>query len=994
MNTNRSGSHGKRTRLLGLIALGILMAAQPAWPFGKNKISYDRFDWHVYPSPHFDIYYYPEEEEFLKQMVSFAESNYVALSETLDHEIKFRIPLIYYKTHGEFEQTNIILQFIPQAVAAFAEPLRNRIVLPIDSPPDELYKLIGHELVHIFEYSIFFQESLGRTFGGSPPLWLMEGLASHLSHDQGNLDLMVIRDAVVNGLVPPIEELNVLTFLTYRFGAAAFQFIEEEYGEEGLRNFLWEYRKVLVTNNIPKALKEAFGLEIGEFNRKFQKSLRKKYLPILLAKNEPEDYGKEIGLKAKKSNLQTFSPTISPSGDLAAVLTVPGDEIDLVVISTKTGEMIRNLTKGFTTDYEFIIAEIFQGKKDLSWSPEGDRIAFFARKENRRILFIYDALKGKEVQRVKLDIDQMASPAFSPDGQRIAFSGNIGGRVDIFEVDLESLEVRNLTDDEFYDGNPDWSSNGDSVLYNRRIGIYEKIFLVNATDPTRKTQLTFGESSDIQPSYSRDGKRVYYSSDLPDGIFNIFSLDLQSGDIERYTDVIGGCFNPVELSAHDGDRYLAFTSYSKGQFRLYRMPIMKPELVIRAEEIEETPLDLEPFRPPLVLSLDEDKKMRYTKKQFSLEGNPGVFIGVADDGTLVSDTSLVFSDLMGDRRLQFRLSSVSDFSNFDFVYANFKHRFNYSYRLVDFRDFFLAGNSTLSSRDRQQTFRVTGAEASLSYPFNKFYRVDVSAGFFDSDRTQVFVTGGGARFVSFSQTYPVVSVGLSGDTVRFKRFGPYHGHRYSISTRVAPTASGDLGKFTNYFLDYRGYGHLSSRSLVAVRFFTAISNGEDDIVNTPFGPVSVNSSNIFSVGGLNQIRGFEFRQFFGDRAAFMNFELRFPLVDELRFPFGSIRSIRGVLFLDVGSAWFKGDQFFDDNLNGGFGALVNNFDFWDSANSQLGDGRASFGIGFNFDFGPFDLNWTFSQKLENSIRDSSGDFMKDPNFDSSWSSSFYIGRAF
>ncbi|MBI4161772.1 MAG: PD40 domain-containing protein [Acidobacteria bacterium] len=983
-------------------AAAVLAAAallpSPAFPFGKNKIAYERFDWQLYPSPHFDVYYYPEEEALLEQVVSFAESQYVTLSELLDHEIKFRIPLILYRTHGEFEQTNIILQFIPQAVAAFAEPLRNRMVLPIDSPPDELYKLIGHELVHIFEYSIFFQESLGRTFRASPPLWLMEGLASHLSRDETNLDIMIIRDAVVNGLVPPIEALNVLTFLTYRFGAAVFRFIESEFGPEGLRNFLWEYRKVLVANNVPKALKEALGMEVEEFNRRFQKFLRQKYLPELLARKEPEDYGREIGLKEGKKKVTTFSPTISPSGELAAVLTLPKDELDLVVISTKDGEMIRNLTKGFTTKYEYIIAEIFQGHRDLSWSPEGDRIAFFARKENRRVLFLFDALTGKEVQRLRPDIDSMASPAFSPDGQRIAFSGNREGRVDLFEVDLESGAVRNLTDDEFHDSNPEYSPDGKSVAYNRRIGDYEKIFLVEAEDPSRKTQLTFAASSDIQPSFSRDGRRIYYASDGPDGIYNIHGLDLETGDVTRYTDVIGGCFNPVELAPEGGTPHLAFTSYFRGQYRLYKMPLREPEQVIRASEAAGAPLDLEPFRPPLALSLDEDRKGPYTKAQFSVEGNPAVYVGVADDGTLVSDSDIVFSDLLGDQRLRFRMSSVSSFSNFDALYLNLKHRFNYGFRVLDFRDFFLAGSGNLTTADRRQEFRVTGGEGLFSYPFNKFYRADFSLGYFDRSNTQIFLDSSGfLSFLTLDQQYPLLTTSLSGDTVRFKEFGPLHGHRFDFTTAWAPTASGELGAFTNYYADYRAYGRLTSRSLVGMRLFTAVSNGETKIVNASGITGTTDSSTIFAIGGLNQLRGYSFREFFGDRVAFLNLELRFPLVDELRLPFGSIRSIRGLLFWDVGAAWFRGDQFFDDNVRPPFGDIVDGFDFWDSGNSRLGDGRSSYGMGFYFDFGPFDLNWTFSRRLENSLRTcttTSCQFIEDPNFDDRWRSAFYIGRAF
>jgi hypothetical protein len=49
------------------------------------------------------------------------------------------------------------------------------------------------------------------------------------------------------------------------------------------------------------------------------------------------------------------------------------------------------------------LAEVFAGKRDLSWSPTGDQIAVFVRKENRRDLAIFDAMKGGLVKRMRLD---------------------------------------------------------------------------------------------------------------------------------------------------------------------------------------------------------------------------------------------------------------------------------------------------------------------------------------------------------------------------------------------------------------------------------------------------------------------------------------------------------------------------------------------------------------------------------------------------------------
>src|SRR6185369_4373793 len=100
--------------------------------FGRNKIVYKTFEWRVYTSPHFEVHYYPEEEEFLQRVVSDAESSYLRLSKFLDHEITFKIPLIIYRTHGDFEKTNLIRPKTPQGVGAYAEPFQNRIVTPIN----------------------------------------------------------------------------------------------------------------------------------------------------------------------------------------------------------------------------------------------------------------------------------------------------------------------------------------------------------------------------------------------------------------------------------------------------------------------------------------------------------------------------------------------------------------------------------------------------------------------------------------------------------------------------------------------------------------------------------------------------------------------------------------------------------------------------------------------------------------------------------------------
>jgi len=163
----------RRVALLALALLAALPALCPAplraqesfgpsvvgYGFGQNKIAYRKFEWHVYHSPHFNVHYYSAEESSLQKVVSFAESDYDDVSRFLNFQIKEPIPLIFFATHSAFEQNNIILDFIPEGVGAFASPVRFRMVMPIDDPDGETIAIMRHELTHIFQYHMLFQGS-------------------------------------------------------------------------------------------------------------------------------------------------------------------------------------------------------------------------------------------------------------------------------------------------------------------------------------------------------------------------------------------------------------------------------------------------------------------------------------------------------------------------------------------------------------------------------------------------------------------------------------------------------------------------------------------------------------------------------------------------------------------------------------------------------------------------------------------------------------------
>ena len=174
------------------------------------------------------------------------------------------MPLILFKTHSEFEQQNVAPGAAQEGVGAFAEPERNRMLLPIDDPPDQLYGLITHELTHIFQFDIIPQSLIRRNV----PLWVNEGGADYERGQWDPLDLMMVRDAAVADIVPKMSEIEGYgntqqpAAVSTTSATRVYEFIEAKWGKEGIRQFLFSLRKSVIGGG-EDAYEEALQDEAG-----------------------------------------------------------------------------------------------------------------------------------------------------------------------------------------------------------------------------------------------------------------------------------------------------------------------------------------------------------------------------------------------------------------------------------------------------------------------------------------------------------------------------------------------------------------------------------------------------------------------------------------------------------------------------------------------------------------------------------------------------------
>ena len=196
-----------------------------------------------------DVFFYPEEERIARAALVYAEQSYDTLSRRFGHDVPERIPLIVYASHVDFEQTNVLPFVPPEGVLGVTEFMKRRVALPFRGSYSEFRHTLRHELVHVFELSILAREAAlhPRARAAPIPLWWSEGLAEFFSAEQDSRDEMVVRDLVLAGRLPTLNELGpVMSPIVYAIGGDAHRFLASRFGAWRVRPRLRGAVEVLV----------------------------------------------------------------------------------------------------------------------------------------------------------------------------------------------------------------------------------------------------------------------------------------------------------------------------------------------------------------------------------------------------------------------------------------------------------------------------------------------------------------------------------------------------------------------------------------------------------------------------------------------------------------------------------------------------------------------------------------------------------------------------
>ncbi len=934
------------------MALANVLSAQPGYYFGQNKVQYKNFDWKIFRTEHFDVYHYSEEAEAAHDAARMAERGYDYLSDVLEHKITRRIPLILYASLNDFQQTNVVQEMLGDGTRGVTESLKHRVTLPITGSYREFNHVLVHELVHAFQFDIMSTvKGLGRF---DPPLWFMEGMAEYLSVGMDNTTRMWVREGLLSNKLLTVEKLNgTFDIRVYRLGESLWHYVGETHGKKKVGQI---FKTAVNFGDVQRAFKAQIEMDFKQLTTAWHAAVRQQVLPGDSTLQRPDQIAQQITRQEGYFHRMNLVPSVSPDGKKIAYVANKNLTDEIYLLEQRSNGKFENrrlITGGQSRDFESL--RFFD--TTINWSRDGSRLAFVSKAGKDDAIYVMDVNRDAILHKlVFAELNGLVSPSFSPAGDELVFVGISGGRSDLYTVDLADRKPRRLTQDRFSELHPQWSPDGNAIVFatDRGNGTDESKLLFGDNDlaiyslATKEIALLTDLPGDaINPQWSADGSEVAFVADHQ-GIPNIYRVNLATKSITLITALKNGVSGITETTpamswSADG-RVMVFSSFVKESWQLFRMELQPLLATSNGQQTRSDSLwlpaifDFNNLYTGYQLASSDSVEPRKYSRMPKLDG---IALGAEFGGYFgtAGGLQLGFSDMMSNHNFIVGLGITRDLQNSDLGigYLNQGHRFGYGIEAFQQRNAYGVFAASNAAGFVTQTYR--GVSSFAYYPFNRFSRVELSAGL--TRVSQDFVV----ESLDFSNgkirrdkenlggfTFGQVGAALVYDNAVYGPLGPRSGRRSRIEVQ---RTTNDF-QITTVLADYRKYFSVNSRTVLAYRLLGGSNFGRDA------------SSQVFRIGGPYTFRGTANADLLGTNFIVQNIEYRFPL---LPFLPPTTDFLSAVTFADAAAAWgldipgLITKEFQPFSTKGGF---------------HLQDLRGAFGVGARLNLGYVSLGYNIA----------------------------------
>jgi hypothetical protein len=793
---DRSALVGHAIRIaLILAAIAIALAGcamrASAQYFGRNKVQYERFKFEVLRTPHFDVHYYAAEKPAAQDAARMLERWNARLSSLFNHPLSARKPIVLYADQPDFQQTNVISEQLDEGTGGVTESMLDRMVLPLTGSYAESDHVLGHEMVHVFQYDIAQSKEASGASLERLPQWLVEGMAEYLSlGGEDSHTAMWLRDAVLRNDVPSIKQLtDGGKYFPYRYGEALWAYIGGTWGDETVPRI---FRSALSVG-FDNAIRSTLGMSTDSLSNRWRAAIRQQYAPLVQNRTKPAETGDRVISGSGDYGDYNIAPAVSPDGRLVAFFSSRDlTGINMYLADAVSGKVEAKLAAPGVMSHFDALSFLYSSG---SWSPDAKQLAFVTYADGDNEINIIDVRSHRITRHFKpKDIGAVTTVAWSPDGRQLAFSGQKGGLSDLYLYDLATGSIRPLTNDRYADLQPAWSPDGKSIAFAtdraatadstgygsdfQRLK-YSSLRLAVIDVASGQIRVLDGEpnAKHINPQYAADGKSLYYVSDRG-GYTDIYRVVLESGETFRVTrsatGVSGVTATSPAISVARGNGRLMFSVFDKAGFRIGALPAERalgepitaddtrrvadgtdgngPDTVVsqpkpgsRARSAAALPSDGQSTRSRIIdylhdsddgLPADSAVTERPYRTAFRLAGLGQPSLGVGSSsvfGTQFSGgASAYFSDMLGNNMIGLAVQASGQLRDIggQLLYINSANRWNWGVNVS--RSPYVYGYGALTNTGAQYVFEhiaVDNLSGILQYPFSQTRRLELSAGY-------------------------------------------------------------------------------------------------------------------------------------------------------------------------------------------------------------------------------------------------------------------------
>lgn len=659
---------------------------------GPNKPGYKVIDYKVYTSPNFEIYHYFENDSIVKAIALSAEKWYQRHLMIFKDTFKSKNPLIIYADHADFQQTNAIMGMIGVGTGGVTEALKNRVIMPVMESAAQTDHVLGHELVHAFQYHILLgEDSLQLRNIRNIPLWMIEGMAEYLSI--GSTDshtAMWMRDALLNNDFPTLDDMTrSYKYFPYRYGQAFWTFVTGIYGDTIIKP-LFDLTTLV---GYERALDSLVHVNEKTFSSAWKATLKDYYFPLL--KDTVEKPNGSMVLSKKNSGTVNIAPSLSPDGKHVMFLSEKDlFTFDLFIAEAKTGKRLKKVT---STIRDNQIDDFNYLESGGSWSPDGRYFTFVTFSKGRNRLLVVDTKRRRNVKEHDIKgVSAFSNPTWSPDGKSIVVTGLVNGVSDLYRFYPEKEVVENITKDSYCNLMASWSPDGKKIVFSTDRPVSGKdagkghdgynIAVLDLETSQIEVIPVFEGAENLNPVFSPDGSKIYFLSNS-DGYRNLYTYIGDSSKVYRLTELITGIsgitkFTPaITIDRNEGN--IIYTHFWKSEYNLH----FANDSSFKYVEVDEDSLDFTAAILPALkrtdiniiddnlrgavshkaVPADSLKAIPY-KPKFQLDyiGGSNVGVGVSSYyGTGVAGSvDMLFSDIVGDYQMYSSLAINGEIYDF------------------------------------------------------------------------------------------------------------------------------------------------------------------------------------------------------------------------------------------------------------------------------------------------------------------------------------------